>query len=91
MADRYSRRQKGEILPYRYEVTARSKDSTTKMVEISVAVTKSFADRILTVVQVFDITDRKNGSGNSKTVKRNTGIFFRTYLIYFIHDGGQFY
>ena len=83
VADRYSRRQKGEILPYRYEVTARSKDGTTKMVEISVAVTKSFADRILTVVQVFDITDRKKMEAELKNSERNTGIFFRTYLILF--------
>ena len=87
VADRYSRRQKGEILPYRYEVTARSKDGTTKMVEISVAVTKSFADRILTVVQVFDITDRKKMEAELKnSEKKYRDLFQNVFDFIFIHD-----
>lgn len=59
IADRYVRRQSGERLPQRYEVEFFRKDGALRTVEISVAVNENLADNVLTVVQVFDITERK--------------------------------
>jgi len=85
--DRYARRQKGEILPYRYEVNTYSKNGNPITVEISVAVTKSFADRILSVIQVFDITARKKMEAElEKSRKKYQDIFHNVFDVIFIHD-----
>ena len=56
VTDRYSRRQQGEILPHRYEIDTFHKNGSPKTVELSVAVTKSFGDRVLSVIQVFVVS-----------------------------------
>lgn len=85
--DRYARRQKGEILPYRYEVNTQSKDGQPITVEISVAVTKSFGDRVLSVIQVFDITERKKMESElEKSRKKYQDIFHNVFDVIFIHD-----
>lgn len=58
IARRYRRRQGGEIIPHRYEIQTRRKDGVPKTLDVSVAVTRSLNDTPLTVVQVFDITER---------------------------------
>ena len=85
--NRYDRRQKGEILPFRYEVNTQSKDGKAKTVEISVAVTKSFGDRVLSVIQIFDITDRKQMEAElEKSRKKYYDIFHNVFDVIFIHD-----
>lgn len=87
VTDRYTRRQKGEILPHRYEVNTFRKDGVPKTVEISVAVTRSFADRTLSVVQVFDITERKQMEAELlKSRKKYHDIFQNVFDLIFIHD-----
>jgi len=59
VADRYIRRQRGEEVPPRYEFNIVRKDSQKRRVEISSAVLKDSAGKVKTVVQILDITERK--------------------------------
>jgi len=87
VADRYTRRQKGEILPHKYEVDTFHKNGAPKTVEISVAVTRSFGDRMLSVIQVFDITNRKQMEAElEKSRKKYQDIFHNVFDVIFIHD-----
>ena len=92
VADRYARRQKGEILPHRYGVNTFRKDGEPKTVEISVAVTRSFADRTLSVIQVFDITEREQMEAELiKSRKKYHDIFQNVFDLIFIHDLDGFF
>jgi len=87
IADRYVRRQKGEALENRYEVEFYRKDGTQKTVEISVAVTQSIADHVLTVVQIFDISERKRIEAElEKSNKKYHDLFQNVFDFIFIHD-----
>jgi len=57
--DRYVRRQRGEKVPPRYEFNVVRKDGEKRRVEISSTVIKDKSDRIQTVAQILDITERK--------------------------------
>ena len=59
VADRYVRRQRGEILPSRYEIGGLRKDGGHRDLELSSSVIKGSNDRTITVGQVLDITERK--------------------------------
>ncbi len=59
ISDRYVRRQRGENLPQRYEVEFFRIDGAPRIAEISAVVNSTRPDTILTIVQVFDITERK--------------------------------
>lgn len=82
-----SRRRKGEILPYRFEAWAENTDGTRKTVEVSVAATNSFADQALSVVQVFDITERKAmESALQKSRQKYYDLFHNVSDIIYIFD-----
>jgi len=57
--DRYIRRQRGERIPSRYEFNIVRKDGEKRHVEISSTVVKDSRNRIKTIAQILDITDRK--------------------------------
>jgi PAS domain S-box-containing protein len=59
VADRYIQRQRGEEVPPRYEFNIVRKDGQKRRVEISSAVIKDSAGKVRTVVQLLDITERK--------------------------------
>jgi PAS domain S-box-containing protein len=59
VAERYSRRQKGEEVPSRYEFNIVQKDGQKRRVEVSSAVIKDSAEEVKTVAQILDITERK--------------------------------
>ncbi len=57
--DRYIRRQRGEKIPSRYEFVIVRKDGEKRHVEISSTIVKDSRNRIKTIAQILDITDRK--------------------------------
>ena len=59
LADRYIRRQRGEMVPPRYESNIMRKDGEKRRVEISSTVTKDSAGKVKTLAQILDITERK--------------------------------
>ncbi len=76
VAERYLLRQEGTIFPHRYEISTARKDGTKRTVEISAALTRSIAGRVFTVVQVFDITERKTIEAELETSREK----YRTIL-----------
>ena len=57
--DRYVRRQRGESVPDRYEVTFIKKDRTRRIAEVQSTVFIDADQRANSLLQVYDITDRK--------------------------------
>jgi PAS domain S-box-containing protein len=58
VADRYVRRQRGEEVPPRYELTIVRKDGERRQVEIHAATIRDSAGAVQTVGQFLDITER---------------------------------
>lgn len=54
----YMRRQNGETLPQRYEAEFICEGGDRRAAEISVAAMMTIDKQVVTVMQVFDITDR---------------------------------
>jgi PAS domain S-box-containing protein len=67
VVDFYTRRQKGEDVPPRYEINLKHKDGGTRHVEVSSSVIKDKDGRMRTVAQIKDITDRKIADDKIKT------------------------
>lgn len=87
VVDWYQKRQRGENLPSRYEVNTFKKDGTKKTLEMGVAVAKSLAGRVYSVVQIFDITERKKMEIEvKKSRKKYRDIFQNVFDLIFIHD-----
>ncbi len=63
VADRYVRRQRGEILPPRYEIKVKRGDGELRDVEMIVSVVKDSAGIPSTMGQIVDITERKQSEG----------------------------
>lgn len=59
VTERYLNRQKGNNVLQTYEAAIYRKDGQHLTVEINVAVTKTAAGQVLTLVQVFDVSARK--------------------------------
>jgi len=59
VAERYTRRQRGEKVPPRYEFNIVRKSGEKRRVEISSTVIKNSAGKVKTVSQILDITERK--------------------------------
>jgi PAS domain S-box-containing protein len=59
VSDRYVRRQRGEKVPERYEMTFVRKDGERRYGEVSAAVIKDAAGNVRTLCQMLDITERK--------------------------------
>ena len=59
VAERYKKRQLGEMVPPKYEVTITRKDGKTRMVEIVPKILKDSKGTIQTIVQVRDVTEQK--------------------------------
>jgi PAS domain S-box-containing protein len=66
VADRYTRRQKGETLPSRYEFYFIRQDGRRRCAELSSAVYKDLAGKVHTVGQMLDVTERKNAEEELK-------------------------
>ena len=59
VADRYLRRQRGEEIPSRYELSVIRKDGEKRRLEMSAVLIQHSAGNPRTVAQVMDITERK--------------------------------
>jgi PAS domain S-box-containing protein len=59
VTDYYIRRQKGEKVPSRYELSIIRKGGDRRHVEVSSTVIKDSAGKVRTVTQILDITERK--------------------------------
>ncbi|MCJ7426718.1 MAG: PAS domain S-box protein, partial [Dehalococcoidales bacterium] len=59
VTERYTRRQRGEEVPPRYEFNIVRKDGRKGRVEISSVVIKDSAGEVRTMAQILDITERK--------------------------------
>ena len=66
VADRYIRRQRGEIVPNRYEFNIVRKNGKKRHVEISSTVVKDSKGKIKTIAQILDITERKQAEEDLK-------------------------
>lgn len=62
VADYYVRRQKGEELPSRYELSVRRKDGQVRHGELSSTVIRDAAGSVQTVAQFLDTTERKRAA-----------------------------
>ncbi len=58
VADRYTRRQRGEEIPSRYEFNILRKDGEPRRVEISSSIVKDPKGKVITIAQIMDITER---------------------------------
>lgn len=76
VVERYLLKQKGTIFPHRHEVVVSRKDGTKRIVEISAVPTRFLAGRVLSVVQVFDISERKKIEAELETSREK----YRTIL-----------
>ena len=75
LLDRFVKRQRGEDVPSKYEVTLTRRSGEKRRIEMSVAVIPDSAGRKKTIVQMLDITDRKNAEEKLKTSEElNRGI-----------------
>lgn len=87
IAERYLRRQRGEDVADRYEAHVRQKDGTPKILEVFVAVKKTVARRMLTIVQLSDITEQKRIETElQQSRKKYHDIFENVLDLIFIHD-----
>jgi PAS domain S-box-containing protein len=59
VAERYRRRQLGQVLPSRYEFNFYRQDGELRQAELSAAVVKDATGSVITVGQMLDITERK--------------------------------
>jgi len=66
VADRYIRRQRGEEVPARYEFDIIRKDGERRTVEISTTVIKDSKDRVKTIAQLLDVTDKKRAEAEKE-------------------------
>ena len=85
--DRYMRRQKGEVLPGRYEVDFCRKDGGRRIADINVNVMITQDRQILTIVQAFDVSGRKCMKEEIEKSEKKYRDFFENVLDFiFIHD-----
>jgi two-component system cell cycle sensor histidine kinase/response regulator CckA len=59
VSDYYVRRQRGEELPSRYEISVVHKDGEKRQVEISVTVLRDSQNNVRTVAQILDISEQR--------------------------------
>ena len=81
VAERYVRRQRGEEVPSRYEMSIVRADGKVRFVEISVAVVKDNAGNLLSMGQLVDITARKRAEQELRESEQRFRLIF---------DEGQF-
>ncbi|MFW6129382.1 MAG: PAS domain S-box protein, partial [Candidatus Aminicenantaceae bacterium] len=83
--DRYKKRQRGEVVPSRYEFNIVRKNGEKRRVEISSTIVKDSQNRIKTIAQILDITDRRQAEKALQESERkyrsiiensNDGIYF---------------
>lgn len=87
IGDLYVRRQNGEALPLRYEAEFVRKGGERRTAEISVDAMMTIDKQVVTVVQVFDITDRKRMEEDLEKSEKKYHDFFENVLDFiFIHD-----
>ena len=70
VADRYVRRQKGEVVPSRYEFNIVRKNGEKRRVEISSTVVMDLAGKARTLAQLLDITERKRAEEELRESER---------------------
>jgi PAS domain S-box-containing protein/putative nucleotidyltransferase with HDIG domain len=70
VADRYVRRQRGEVLPPRYEIKVKRMDGEVRDVEMIVSVVKDSSEKPSTMGQIVDISERKRNEDVIKTNER---------------------
>ncbi len=75
--DRFARRQRGEEVPSRYEFGLRRKDGQIRWMEVSSAVIRDSKQRIKTIVQLQDITEKKQAEEQIKTSLHEKEILLR--------------
>jgi len=87
VTERYRNRQQGDQIPGTYEVAIHRKDGQRLTVEISVALTQSSAGQVLTVVQVFDVSARKQmASELTKSREKYQDLFQNVFDLIYLHD-----
>jgi PAS domain S-box-containing protein len=59
VADRYVRRQRGEAVAPRYEISVRRRDGQMRHAQIGASVIRDVAGRVRTMGQIVDLTDHK--------------------------------
>jgi PAS domain S-box-containing protein len=79
VADRYIRRQRGEQLPFRYEINVMRRDGQVRHVEMSVTVVRDATGRPRTMGQLVDITERKR----AEEALRESDERFRLFMHHF--------
>ena len=68
VTDYYVRRQRGEQLPPRYELSVVRRDGQVRQAEMSVAVVRDAVGRLRTMGQLVDITERKQAESERETL-----------------------
>ncbi len=88
IAGMYARRQKGEILPNRYEAEFYHKGGGRRTAEVTANVVKiSNSDQAYIILQLFDITDRKRiESEFKKSQKKYLDLFKNAFDFIYTHD-----
>lgn len=75
--DRYIRRQRGEEIPPRYEYYIIRKDGEKRCVETSASIIKNSEEKIQTVAQLVDITERKNAEKQLLTALKEKEVLLQ--------------
>ncbi len=75
--DRFRRRQRGEEVPSRYEFSAIRKDGHKRWFEVSAAVIRDSRQRIKTIAQMQDITEKRQAEEQIKTSLHEKEILLR--------------
>lgn len=90
VTERYRSRQQGghgDRMPGTYEVAFHRKDGGRRTVEITVALTRSPEGKALTVVQVFDVSVRKEmASELAKSREKYQDLFNNVFDLIYLHD-----
>jgi PAS domain S-box-containing protein len=74
LEDRYTRRQRGEDVPSRYEVEIARKDGSRILTEFNTALIHSREGRPHTVAQVMDVTEQKRAEETMRMASRLEAI-----------------
>ncbi len=77
LVDRYIRRQRGEMVPPRYESNIMRNDGEKRRVEISSTVTKDSAGKVKTMAQILDITERKRAEDTLRESEEKFKTLFK--------------
>ena len=64
--NRYLQRQRGEKVPSCYEIKVARKDGTEGIIEVKATVTRDSQDKVRTIAQILDVTDRKRMENERK-------------------------